>query len=138
MQVTRKQLKGIIKECLVEILSEGIGGSLVEATQRPRDVIRQQAVSVPKRRFDPALDRKVNVDRLVKEVSTGNPVLDNILAETARTSMDKIIAEDPSVYGESLQMQVGPADQTGGMPPEQLFGDDVAGNWLEVLNRLEK
>lgn len=135
MQVTRKQLKGIIKECLVEILSEGIGGSLVEAVQRPREVEHRH---VSKRRFDPALDRKVNVERIMKEASTGNKVLDNILIETARTSLDRIIAEDPSVYGESLQAQVGPADQTGGISPEQLFGDDVAGNWLEVLNRLEK
>ena len=27
MKMTRTKLKGIVKECLVEILSEGIGGS---------------------------------------------------------------------------------------------------------------
>ena len=137
MQVSRKQLKGIIKECLVEILAEGLGGSLVESVSTSQSRERMKAPIV-KPRSNPALDRKVNVAQLMKEASTGNQALDNILAETARTSLDSILREDPSIYGEGSHVQVGPVDHTNGIPPEQLFGDDVASNWLAVLDRLEK
>lgn len=130
MKISRVQLKGLIKECLVEILSEGLGGNLAESVQG-----RSAKQSMPART---SAHPRVNVKQLVEQVSTKNAVLDGLLAETASTSLQSMLANDPSLYGESNHDQVGPADRTGGLSPEQLFGDEISSSWLNVLDRIGK
>jgi hypothetical protein len=50
--ITKQQLKSVVKECLLEILSEGVGSSLNESLKRKDD-----NSSVHRR--SPALDRTV-------------------------------------------------------------------------------
>ena len=65
MKITRNKLKSLVKECLVEILSEGIGdspGTLVESkslkntTPAPRERTRKRKSAVDNIKFD----RRVN------------------------------------------------------------------------------
>ena len=56
MSVTRQQLKSIVKECLVEILAEGIGSStkksIQESSLRTNNVVSKKTNNVQPRRGD--------------------------------------------------------------------------------------
>ena len=142
MQITKSQLKGLIKECLVEILAEGLGGSLTETVQRTAPSakgLKRPAGSAPQRpAFNPSLDTPIaSAQKRMENAKTGNALIDSMLLETA-TKFDSIMTQDPSVYGTEGSSQMGPADQTSGLAPDQLFGEGMMSNWLTVLDRIEK
>src|SRR5678815_2514786 len=100
MRVSRDQLKALIKECLIEILTEGLGGGQpVQTTmpQRPIAGVSEQKNRGPRRSpaFDPSLDRPVSTGRAptaalkeaVKREAGGNPIMEAIFADTARTTL---------------------------------------------------
>ena len=97
----RSELKAIIKECLVEILAEGIGQeALVEAKKAtPRRAsshradLKEQLRSRRSKRVaesdpaeNPEFDNKVN--NFVNSMTT-DPVLAEIFADTAKTTMQE-------------------------------------------------
>lgn len=148
MKTTRDQLKSLIKECLIEILSESSGN-----VQAPRPAVgRQQisgaAVSESRRRptFDPRLDVPVTRSRqtpeqfreAVKREAGGNPVMADILADTARTTLPSMMSHGDSGpgYGSSpppLSQQ----EQFHGTP-EEVFGEaammrpDGSSHWADL------
>lgn len=114
--MTRNELKKLIKECLVELLRDGIGSTLsIEESVAP---LRQQAApqrrqqvqevrSAPQKRSlssiafgnnsNPALDEPAFPQQQQRrapppQVQTGNPILDSMLMETAQ-SMDAMNEE---------------------------------------------
>lgn len=94
--MTRDQLKKIIKECLIEILTEGVGNELTERVARPSQLPRP--VASPARRptaadsirFQPQYNtqpqRSSQVNSIVRN-ATKDPVLATIFADTAMTTM---------------------------------------------------
>ena len=112
MKLSKEDLKGIVKECLVEILSEGLGGggSLVEsrqvqrqapAAQAPARNLSGRAGAAPQQQprqsvydklaFAPTREqvqraapaaKKINPLSMVKDI-TSDPIMAGILAETA-------------------------------------------------------
>ena len=90
--MSRNALKAIVKECLVEILNEGLG-NVQFVSQAPRVTEqRQRQVSRPRPAYDPALDTRsgLHTDALksaIKEGSGGNPMLAEMLADTAVTTL---------------------------------------------------
>ena len=89
MKITRNKLKSLVKECLVEILSEGIGdspGTLVESkslkntTPAPRGRTRKRKSAVDNIKFD----RRVN--EAVSSM-TQDPTMAAIFADTAKTTL---------------------------------------------------
>ena len=43
-KVTKKQLKAVVKECLVEILSEGLDGNIAGLSEKRQRVQRQNGI----------------------------------------------------------------------------------------------
>ena len=106
-KLSRSALKGIVKECLVEILQEGIeinNLSLSEAKQRkPLSNKRPSSKNTPPSRSE-VLDRisygrskgsdnknsnfESNVRRITDNM-TQDPVLSSILSDTARTTLQE-------------------------------------------------
>lgn len=95
-KMSRGDLKGLVKECLLEILSEGLGGSRQQPARVEQRVERQptrsgapsREVVGPGGRFDEAVTRSV-------KTLTNNPVLQEVLQDTARTTLQQQIAGEP-------------------------------------------
>ncbi len=117
MKTTRQQLKLIVREVLVELLSEGLGN--IGAAQRVSEgqVPRPRVHQSPK--FDPRLDTPIKVQpQAIKEAiraeAHGNPIMASILADTAATTLSSHLNEDNSRA---------PAMEHFHGTPEQVFGD---------------
>lgn len=105
--MTRNELKGLIKECLVEILTEGAGVSAVRESKA-----RQAHVPQPQRRH-PALDAIAIPKKQSVEVPqqrrpappppqnfnaiTNDPMMASIFADTASTTLMEQVNADRGV-----------------------------------------
>ena len=104
-KLTKTQLKSIVKECLVEILSEGLSSSadiMVEATTKKSTRTNRAAPAATKR--NPALDQ-VKFDNAAHNRAaslTDDPVMQSILADTAKTTLQEMAQAD---RGQGVSMQ---------------------------------
>jgi len=94
MKATRDQLKGLVKELLLEILQEGLGQQRAAMPISRRGQVA--AVEGKRRRptFDPRLDTPVGnrtpteaLKEAVRLESGGNAIMADILADTAMTTL---------------------------------------------------
>ena len=94
MKMTRTKLKGIVKECLVEILAEGLASSDVNDTPRKKSRPSKAAVERENRRLEAhraSLDKRI--DETVSSL-TNDSIMSEILADTARTTLQEQINHD--------------------------------------------
>ena len=131
-KLSRNQLKSLIKECLVEVLVEGLSSS-------SSTVSLQEEVAPTKKKLKPSPRRRSPLDnvkfnqKLEESVSqcTSDPVLGNILADTARTTLQEQIGEE---MGHGHQVAAN-GDQAAKMAssadPLDMFGD-AANNWAAL------
>lgn len=139
--MTRKELKSLIKECLVEILTEGLGGSLDASVGSVKGMAESRQAKPrqqpPKgRQFDPRLDapvgqRRANpaLSQAIAAESGGNPLMASILADTANTTLQEMLSAEsrgPSAATGHYERQVEAA------APEDLFGEEAAGRWADL------
>lgn len=139
MKLSRNEFKDIIKECLIEILAEGMGSqttlkeSLSRApiknvinNRRPSDTTVYGSSSAQKQ---PALDKK-RINEVIKAESNGDPVLAAILADTASTTLPNMIMSEnsrqPPLPAGSVESVVASKN------PEELFGDEAASKWAAL------
>jgi hypothetical protein len=134
-KMSRTQLKGLIKECLVEILMDGISGdsSLTESKTTRASKPKRRSSNNPNRR--PALDTiQINkkIEGTVSSI-TSDPILGEILAETARSGITEHNAKSGRVTHASQVQSNGDnaAKQMAGADPTDVFGDS-ANNWAEL------
>jgi len=142
MKMARKDLKVLIKECLVEILAEGLGEDLNEATaRRPR---RKATATQPKYRsmLNPSegssggmSDRAQGgiptsaLKNAILESAQGNSVMQDIFADTAMTSLPTLLEsagpQSPAPRAGSVEHLVANSS------PEEVFGED-ADRWASL------
>jgi hypothetical protein len=145
MRLSREQLKGLVKECLVELLSEGLGSGTVTSlspTIPVAEALRKQVNSKKiSPRFSPALDTPVSRQRTqsaalteaIKIESGGNKLMADILADTAKTTLPNMLsAGDRSAQpAEGISATVNQQEKFNGTP-EEVFGDDAAAKWAHL------
>lgn len=122
-KLTKSQLKGIVKECLVEILEEGLSSSLspshlIEASSQPKKR-RSPKTSKrnPQRTLHKALDSVVynqqdtenerfeeSVNNTVQNL-TSDPIMASIFTDTARTTLQEMASADSAGQGRPSQME---------------------------------
>lgn len=155
MKMSRQDLKGIVKECLIEILSEGL-------TETQRTLSESRQVAAPKLagseqhsgaapRPRPNTADKINFlpnkeemrrapSRSVHDSSqhlarslTSDPVLADIFADTARTGAHHKMTESANVRPEQMIAAAGDAAAKKMLQsdPTDLFGD-AAGKWAAL------
>jgi hypothetical protein len=132
MKMTRNELKDLVKECLVEILAEGMGNTSKlkesfafqekKAHKKPADLI-----SYGQR--NQLMDKK-RISEVIKSESKGDPVLAAILADTASTTLPAMLMNEghnhaPQPVG-SIERIVASAE------PEDLFGNEAASKWASL------
>ena len=141
MKITKTELKSIVKECLVEILSEGIGGGLGTSTQNisqkmtlPKNqssvyensMTQQAPLQLTSRQQSPQLREAI------KREAGGNKVMESILADTASSTLQKMLQNEgrspiPAAAGGGLAEHV-----VASANPEDLFGDEVSSKWASL------
>ncbi len=141
MKIHREQLKALIKECLVEILQDGLGQSGGPGQRVLSPGVSEQRARQPRPQrpgFDPRLDTPVATGRspsvalkeAVKREAGGNPIMEAIFADTARTTLPNMLqhgdAGTPSSGGHLSQQE-----QFHGTP-EQTFGEDNVERWANL------
>lgn len=132
MGITKRELKAIVKECLVEILAEGMGSttgaSINEAakrTSKPQpttaSVLRQNASKT--RMHMPALKEAI------RREAGGNDIMASILADTAEKTLPTMLENDrmkaPVATGR-IENIVASHD------PEELFGEEATSKWADL------
>ena len=130
-KLSRSALKGIVKECLVEILAEGLGEdssiNLVESTRsvRKKKTVPRQRQSEQRRPVDTVSFSKA-VDSTVKRV-TNDPVMASLLSDTAATTL-----QEQYTAGEtSLASHSGDEGVSLGENGLDIF-DGAAQNWADL------
>lgn len=123
MKMTRSKLKGIIKECLVEILSEGIGHDQIGTSSTRTSNDKRAALEAEKKRLEEhrrSLDNKI--ESTVSNL-TDDSLMREILADTARTTLQEQMSHDrsPGMNGPS-----GP-----GIDLDNIF-TGAANNWSQL------
>ena len=147
-KINRSSLKLIVKECLVEILQEGLSGT--ESTNFISE--SSNGLKRPKRRSAPrrnaldliqhsASEKNKNQDfdkRIKNNVSsmTDDPVLSDILSDTAKTTLQEQFSADrkgPSgtILPSSANGDVA-ARAVAASSPEDIFGNDVSSKWAKL------
>ena len=91
MKMTRSKLKGIVKECLVEILAEGINAETHVKNNK-------RAIKERQRKEERALQERrarleTSIDTTVSSI-TNDSVMQSILADTARTTLQEQMSHD--------------------------------------------
>jgi len=131
-KVTRSVLKDMVKECLVEILSEGLLNSAEPLHEsRPRKKRKPNSVSPEtfqkrNRKLRENMQPKkpsVNVDRI-----TDDPVMQDIFADTAATTLQS------QIVGDSKKQAFVPGDGAAKLVYENEIEDLFEGsqNWASL------
>ena len=118
-KVSKSVLKDLVKECLVEILSEGIAPS---APKKSRNVSRKRPISshLPARGVVNE-SFEANIDNAVGGM-TDDPVMASIFADTARTTLQEQAAADSG----NRSMTDNNSDTAN---LDDVFGEEAAQNW---------
>ena len=130
-KLTKNQLKSIVKECLVEILSEGLASSndiMVEASSKKPT--RTNRVTPTKAKRNPALDEvKFNDAAQARAASiTNDPIMQSILADTAKSTLQEQVRADRGQGAVSMQETAAPGKNIEDIP---IFAEG-AQNWAAL------
>lgn len=134
MKVTKNLLKTVVKECLIEILSEGFNLSSQKSDTEVKNVVSESRKS-PKKETRRKTSDLIRFERAVKETSknlTSDPVLSSIFEDTAHTTLqEQFNSPDSVVAGDSASYTASTND------PTDLFGES-AGKWAALAFSDEK
>lgn len=148
MKIGKSQLKALIKECLVEILAEGLGNNLNEAVSQPRGPRNRDVEPIPGQRVaprmnvDPLAGRRAALDATtyapqqpqrgmapppppVPSHLASNPMMAAIFADTAATTL---VEQNNNVRpGGDRAAQI-----AAQVEPTQVFSEEQIDRWNEA------
>jgi len=128
MKVSRNQLKGIVKECLMEILAEGL---LHESAVVPKKAKLKSRKSTQKivENVEPKEDKFIAAVNDTVAGLTNDPIMTNIFRDTAMTTLQDQLGSETSpqaASGNSLMNE-----QAQGAELEDLFGE-ASDRWASL------
>ena len=151
-KLTKDVIKGIVKECLIEILAEGLSSdnnsarSVSKKTSTLKEAMSSTVTSQNKMRKLPSylddidksnIDNKPNLrkneklEQLATKI-TDNPLLREMLADIALTTLQEQMSAEsqkgfaPTGIGDKAQKLVENNN------PEDLFGEEVSSKWASL------
>jgi hypothetical protein len=149
-KVSRELLKGLVKECLVEILAEGLAGNgtvINESkvspmtSQKPRknqrksqsrraalDLISMGGSQEETRQPSAALEQRI------KSVSAGNTIMESIFRDTAQNTLPNMVAADGKATSRGMAQRMTQGDAAtkamAATDPMDVF--EGASNWATL------
>lgn len=129
-KLTKNQLKSIVKECLVEILSEGLAQTndvMVETSNRRSPASNKNTSGTSKRKT--VVDQTAFINSTQKRAAsiTDDPIMQSILADTARTTLQEQAQADRG-HGMPMQETAAPGKNIEELP---IFAEG-AQNWAAL------
>jgi hypothetical protein len=125
MKLTKSDLKAIVKECLVEILTEGLGSSLTAIKRNP--LPRQENPYLDEKRAHAIKHDTSKFQEFIKKESGGNRIMEDIFTDTASSTLQKILQSEAKgavpVKHNAIEQVVADAN------PEDLFGEEIISKW---------
>ena len=146
-KVTKKMLKSVVKECLVEILSEGLGEeqTLTESKnvrRKSKSIFDQMDESFEKRPHPSDNVSFGNRVSAIASAATSDPLLQSILEDTAKTTLQDQMQHESSIptvtnMGASHSSPAPTGGEGAGLDINSLFGEATK-NWSELMERTER
>lgn len=134
-KVSKSLLKEIVKECLVEILAEGLTGGNVDTLKESVENVSYAHNRNIKSMLPPKKSKKVVNEnfkentRKVISAATSDPVMAALLEDTANTTLQEQNSADGAKFAakpqDELSQVVAEAD------PSELFGE-ASNNWAHL------
>ena len=133
MKLSRSKLKELIKECIVEVLSEGIGGAaLTESSAKKAKPSRNQSQGKSSTRPRRKVLDSIKFDQRVNEAAssmTEDPVMQSIFSDTAKTTLQDQLQHTHS--SPSVPAGADAATRAAALStPEDLF--EGSSNWATL------
>jgi len=138
-RLSKGDLKGIVKECLVEILQEGLSGTSIIQTSRVEDRSQMTTIKEPK-----VSGRSQSLDRIEWGQNRDDSQDESVLAESAAAAMtsDPVMASIfkdtalTTLQEQASSTRTGPTSDRASMiaaqsDPLDLFSES-AGNWAAL------
>lgn len=141
MKLTKSEFKYLVKECLLEILSEGVGESKLALQERKIDRRKSLAKNLEKKTLPTRKNMlsSLNVkkeEQKPKQSFVNDPVLDSIFADTAETTLREQAhaghrapsyteSKEDIVSGDPFAKAIAQHD------PSDIFGDSVS-KWADL------
>ena len=135
MPITKSQLKSIVKECLVEILAEGIGSipldSMSESSSKKKKLIHNAPpVRMPEKSTVNHNAIK-NINEAIRREAGGDKVMVDILADTAANTLPAMLESDRTKN--NYLPPTGTVERVvASASPDQLFGEEAAAKWASL------
>lgn len=130
MKLTKNELKLIVKECLLEILSEGIGSRPILSGPRQDLSISQKVQERQTKSY--ASNVKDAMKETIKKNAGGDKILESILADTASNTLPKFLSVGEG-KGPVHQPPMGLVEQiVSEKSPEDIFGDEITSKWADL------
>ena len=134
MAITKQQLKAVVKECLVEILAEGMGPSTAaninEVKQKSKSSIQHTSTIMRQNASNTRIQTSA-LKEAIKREAGGNDIMASILADTAENTLPSMLENDrgrvtpPSSGGAAERL-------VANHNPEDLFGEEAASKWADL------
>jgi len=134
MGVTRQQLKSIVKECLVEILAEGIGAGVktsINETKKKihRNIHTSNSSISPQHNESKLKMQSLALKEAIRLESGGNNIMESILTDTAEKTLPAMLENDrmkmPRITGKIENI-------VASHQPEELFGQETTSKWAQL------
>ena len=139
MKITKNELKSIVKECLTEILSEGLGASassspVASRPQRPNVAALPDSLKNGLRRQNsPVSHASPQLREAIRREAGGDKVMESILADTAASTLPNFLKAGDGRSPAAMPAAGGLVEQVVAQTnPEDLFGDDVTSKWASL------
>ena len=140
-KLSRTKLKSIIKECLIEILAEGLAsdrGNQISESLRPARTqskgFRSKRPFIPKNTALDAIKYDTGFEQAVSQrvsAVTSDPVMSSIFADTAKTTLQEQIQGEPSGRGSMTDMSEAFEAPANDVSNIEVFSD-AAANWATL------
>jgi hypothetical protein len=131
----KKALKGIVRECLMEILAEGLGNNLNESMRRGSSVSNKKVPSKTKKK----IDEQKNINSKLQEavaLATDDELMRSILMDTAQTTLqEQLRNEIPNHVNGAMQMASAQVDN--GVDLNDLF-KEASTSWNAITQRIDE
>lgn len=131
MKLNKKMFKQIVKECLIELMSEGMGSFTGQSVQESKtyqikDVgkhVVPRTVASRQPQYNPALDEAV------KTLSSENPTLSYIFEDTAKTTLPQ---QNKAESNRTTGIMDGASFKMANSTVEDIFGEEKVNNWASL------
>jgi len=127
MKLSRVELKALVKECLLELLADGLG-PIPQGQVAERRAVTQRRPGPPSRTAPTRPSVPAPVKEAIRRHSGGDPVLAGILADTAATTLPAMLEGERRgpVSGDAAQRAV------ASVAPEQMFDSGAVDRWSKL------